>query len=165
MILVHYLIILLGGNNLDYVTPFIQWLIKSDYIKNNKLFLNAAEATDSNIQIVSQQISRNEDKHYVDGSVLHKVKFTVFDFKSISFNQLLKTMLDRNENISDLLEVGNINEYVKSQDEAGVYPDFGKGFEVQSIYCEYSTPSTPTIDNSLAKYSIPIVCEVLELGK
>lgn len=149
---------------MDYITPFIQWLLKSEYIKNNKLFLNAVEASDSNIQIVTQQISRNEAKHYVDGSVLHKVRFTVFDFKSISFNQLLKTMVDKNENVTDLLEVGNINEYVKAQNESGVFPDFGVGYEVESIYCEYSTPSTPSIDNTLAKYSIPIVCEVLELG-
>lgn len=151
---------------MDYISPFIKWLLQSEYIKNNKLFLNAAEAQDSNIQIVSQQIARNEDKRYVDGSVLHKVRFTVFDFKSISFNQLLKTMLDSNENISDLLEVGNINEFVGQMEEDRNYPDFGERYEVQSVYCEYSTPSTPTIDsNALAKYSIPIVCEVLELAK
>lgn len=150
---------------MDYVTPFLEWLIKSDYIKNNKLFLNAVEATDRNIQIITQQISRNEDKHFIDGSVLHKVKFTIFDFKSISFNQLLKTMVGSNENIIDLLEVGNINEYIKTQDQNGIYPVFGDGYEVQSIYCEYGTPSTPTVDNSLAKYSIPVVCEVLELAR
>ncbi len=151
---------------MDYISPFIKWLLQSEYIKNNKLFLNAVEAQDSNIQIVSQQIARNEDKHYVDGSVLHKVRFTVFDFKSISFNQLFKTLLDSNENISDLLEVGNINEFIEQMEKDGNYPDFGKGYEVQTVYCEYSTPSTPAIDgNALAKYSIPIVCEVLELAK
>ena len=150
---------------MNYVSPFVKWLLQSEYIKKNKLFLNAVEAQDSNIQIVTQQIARNEDKRYIDGSVLHKVRFTVFDFKSISFNQLLKTMLDGNENISDLLEVGNINDFVSEMEENGNYPDFGENYEVQTVYCEYTTPSTPTIDNSLAKYSIPIVCEVLEYGK
>lgn len=150
---------------MDYTSPFVKWLLQSEYIKKNKLFLNAVQAQDSNIQIVTQQISRNEDKHFVDGSVLHKVRFTVFDFKSISFNQLVKNMLDSNENISDLLEVGNINDFISDMEESGNYPDFGKGYEVQSIYCEYSTPSTPTIDNNLARYSIPVVCEVLEDAK
>lgn len=71
---------------MNYVSPFVKWLLQSEYIKKNKLFLNAVEAQDSNIQIVTQQIARNEDKRYIDGSVLHKVRFTVFDFKSISFN-------------------------------------------------------------------------------
>lgn len=150
---------------MDYTSPFIKWLLQSEYIKNNKLFLNTVQAQESNIQIVTQQISRNEDKRFVDGSVLHKVRFTIFDFKSISFNQLIKNMLDSNENISDLLEVGNINDFISDMDAKGNYPDFGRGYEVQSIYCEYSTPSTPTIDNNLARYSIPVVCEVLEDGK
>lgn len=150
---------------MDYTSPFIKWLLQSEYIKNNKLFLNTVQAQDNNIQIVTQQIARNEDKRFVDGSVLHKVRFTIFDFKSISFNQLIKNMLDSNENISDLLEVGNINDFISDMDAKGNYPDFGKGYEVQSIYCEYNTPSTPTIDNNLARYSIPVVCEVLEGAK
>lgn len=147
---------------MDYITPFLEWLLKSDYIKNNKLFLNAIEAADNNIQIVSQQISRSQDKRFCDGSVLHKVIFTVFDFKSISFNQLVKTMIDRNENVTDLLEAGQIIDYVKEQNKKGIYPDFGDGYEVQEIYTSYASPSTPSIDNALARYSIPIICEVMD---
>ena len=149
---------------MDYVTPFIKWLLKSDYVKNNKIFLNAVEAQDNNIQIVTQQIVKNQDKEYVDGSVLHRVIFTVFDFKSIAFNQLVKTMIEKHENIEDLLEAGQINEYVISQNKKKDFPEFGEKYEVQRIYPEYLTPSTPSIDNTalLAKYSIPIVCEVLD---
>lgn len=151
---------------MDYITPFLSWLLKCDYIKENKLFLNAVQAKDNSIQLVTQQISKSQDKHYIDGSTLHRVIFTVFDYKSISFNQLVKTMLDSNENVSDLLEVAKIAEYVEQAEKSGDYPNFGDNFEVQAIYCEYLTPSTPAIDNSispaLAKYSIPIICEVLE---
>lgn len=151
---------------MDYTTPLIKWLLKSEYVKKNKLFLNAATAQNNNIQIVTQQVSRNEDKEYVDGSILHKVRFTVFDFKSISFNQFAAAMLNKNENLEDLLSIGNITDFVKQKDSEGDFPDFGENFEVQRIYCEHLGSPTPAIDNSLspplAKYSIPITCEVLE---
>lgn len=154
---------------MDFTTPFIQWLLQSPYFKKNKLFLNAVEAKDNNLQIVTQQISKNQDIEYIDGSVLHRVIFTVFDYKSIQFTQLVKTMLDKNENITDLLEVGNINEFVAQMEKEKNYPDFGDKYEVQKIYCEYLTPSSPSIDSSfspaLAKYSIPIICEVLEYAE
>lgn len=150
---------------MDYVTPFLKWLLNSDYIRGNKLFLNAAEAKDNNIQIVTQQIMRSQDKEYVDGSVLHRIVFTVFDFKSISFNQLVKTMVENAENVVDLLEAGQIIDYVEQRNKEKNFPDFGKDFEVQRIYSEYGSPSTPSVDGTaqLAKYSIPIVCEVLDL--
>ena len=149
---------------MDYVTPFLKWLLKSDYIRGNRLFLNAVEAKDNNIQIVTQQITRSQDREFVDGSVLHRVMFTVFDFKSISFNQLVKTMVERAENVVDLLEAGQIIDYVEQKNKEKDFPDFGKDFEVQSIYSEYGSPSTPAVDGAmqLAKYSIPIVCEVLD---
>lgn len=151
----------------DYITPFIKWLLKSDYIKNNKLFLNAVEAKNNNIQIVTQQISKDEDKEYVDGSVLHRIHFTLFDYKSIQFHQLFNAMLEQNENVEKLLEVGNINDFISQKEKEGDYPDFGDSFEVQNIYCKYHTPSSPAIDGnlSLAKYSIPVVCEVLEYAE
>lgn len=150
---------------MDYVTPFLKWLLNSDYIRGNKLFLNAVEAKDNNIQIVTQQITRSQDKEYVDGSVLHRIVFTVFDFKSISFNQLVKTMVENAENVVDLLEAGQIIDYVEQRNKEKDFPDFGKDFEVQRIYSEYGSPSTPSVDGTaqLAKYSIPIVCEVLDL--
>lgn len=150
---------------MDYVTPFLKWLLNSDYIRGNKLFLNAAEAKDNNIQIVTQQITRSQDREYVDGSVLHRIVFTVFDFKSISFNQLVKTMVEHAENVVDLLEAGQIIDYVEQRNKEKDFPDFGKDFEVQRIYSEYGSPSTPSVDGTaqLAKYSIPIVCEVLDL--
>ena len=149
---------------MDYVTPFIKWLLKSDYIKKNKLFFNAAKANNNNIQIVTQQISKDEDKEFVDGSVLHRILFTVFDYKSVQFNQLVKTKLEQDENLENLLAVGNINEFIAQMEKNGDYPVFGDKYEVQKIYSKYLTPSSPSFDTtlSLAKYSIPIICEVLE---
>lgn len=147
---------------MDFITPFIEWLITCPTIAQNRLFLNAVEAKDNAIQVVSEQINTNEDRNFVDGSVLHRIVFTIFDYKSISFNMLVKTMLENNENIEDLLEVSAINDWIVKQRYERNFPQFD-GWEVQDIYPVYRTPSTPAIetDNLLAKYSIPIVCEVL----
>ena len=147
---------------MDFTTPFISWLLNCPAIRDNKLFLNAIEAKDNAIQIVTEQINTNEDRNFIDGSVLHRVLFTIFDFKSISFQMLVKTMLENNENIGDLLAVGTINDWIVAQNNSKNFPVFD-GWEVQRIYPVYRTPSTPTIDsdNLLARYSIPIVCEVL----
>ncbi len=151
---------------MDYISPFITWLSQSDYIRNNPLFLNALSAKNNNIQIVTQQIATADCIEYVDGSVLKTIIFTVFDYKSISFNQLVATMLNSNENIDKLLQVGNIPDFVVQMNTEGNFPAFGDGIEVQSILPANLTPSTPTIDSSsspsLAKYSIPIVCKFID---
>lgn len=153
---------------MDYITPFIQWLLTCPYVRKNKVFANALQAQKDNIQIVTQQISRSQDKRYIDGSVLHRIIFTVFDYKTVSFNQLVKTTVDKNENVVSLLETRQLIDWVAEQRKSGNYPTFGSGYEVQDIYTEYSSPSTPSIDNSttpaLARYSLPIICEVLEYG-
>lgn len=147
---------------MNLVVPFLKWLIECPKIKNNKLFLNAVESENNAIQVVTEQINQNEDIEYVDGSIKHRVVFTIFDFKSIGFNQLVKTMIENNENVEDLLDVGEIADWVRQKDLEYDFPDFGDGFFCEKVYPVYLTPSTPSIDENLAKYSIPIVCEVIE---
>ena len=91
---------------MDFITPFTEYILQCDSVKNNKLFINAViKAQDGVKQLVTSQIDRTQDKEYVDGSVLHKVIFTVFDFKSISFNAIVKSMLKKNKNNERLHEV------------------------------------------------------------
>jgi len=153
---------------MDFLTPFLNWLITCPYIRNNKIFLNSLKAQDNNIQIVTQQVSRAQSKHYIDGSHLHTVIFTVFDYKSPSFNALVTAMLENNENVADLLDSGEIISWVEAQRKAGNLPQYSGNLECCDIYTEYLTPSTPTTDNSgtqpLSRFSIPIVCEVYENG-
>lgn len=151
---------------MDYITPFITWLLQSEYIKNSPLFLNAMQAQDNNVQIVTQQISDNKVKTYVDGSKSYPITFFINNFKSISYNQLVKNLITGNENVSDLLEVSKVIEFVKDMESKGNYPKFADNITVERIYCQYKTPATPTVDSSvsppLAKFTIPIVCEVYE---
>lgn len=151
---------------MDLITPFIEWLLQSDYIKNNKLFLNAINAKDNNVQIVTQQIAENQVQKYVDGSKFYTITFSINNFKSVSYNQLVKTMIDKDESIADLLDVQKIIEFVKNMEEKHNYPVFSDNITVEKVYCQYNTPSTPAIDSSfspaLAKFTIPIVCEVFE---
>ena len=154
---------------MDFTTPFINWLLKSDYIKNNKLFLNAVEAQDNNVQIVTQQVAETQITKYVDGSKSYPITFNINNYKSISYDQLVKSMVAGNENVSDILDVAQIIDFVEGMNSKGDYPNFGDDITVEKIYCQYNTPSTPVIDSSqspaLARFTIPIVCEVFEDAK
>lgn len=151
---------------MDYITPFIKWLLQSDYIKSNKLFLNAIEAQDNNVQIVTQQISENLITEYVDGSKKYTITFFINNYKSVSYNQLVKSMIEGNENVTDVLDVQKIIEFVRDMQKQSNYPQFADNITVEKVYCQYKTPSTPAVDSSLspalAKFTIPIVCEVFE---
>lgn len=151
---------------MDLVTPFVKWLLQSDYIKNNKLFLNAIQAKDNNLQIITQQVVENQVKKFVDGSKAYPITFSIASFKSASYNPLIQTRVGADENLSDILDVSKIIEFVKEMDEQGDYPAFTDNITVERAYCQYNTPPTPAIDSSLnpvlAKFVIPIVFEVYE---
>ena len=151
---------------MDFVTPFINWLLQSGYIKSNKLFLNAIKEQDDNIQIVTQQISDNQVKTYVDGSKSYPVTFFINNYKTVSFDQIVKNRVSGNENLSGLLDTTKIIDFVNDMEEQGNYPLFADNIIVEKVYCRYNTPSAPAIDSSifpaLAKFTIPIVCEVFE---
>lgn len=149
---------------MDYTVPFLKWLIKCPDISKNKLFFNAVTANKETKAIITQQVQKSEDVEYIDGSIQHTVRFTLFDYKSIEFNQLVKSKIENNENVSALLETGNLNSWIEQQNKAQFFPDYGSRFEVQEIRPEYLTPSTPSIDTKamIAKYSIPITMVVIE---
>lgn len=151
---------------MDFITPFINWLLKSDYIKRNKLFLNAIRAQDGNIQIIPHQVSENQIKRFVDGSKSYPLTFSIVHFKSASYNPLLKTKLGADENLSDILDINRIIEFVKDMERQGEYPIFSENITVEKACCQYSTVPTPAFDGSLspvlAKFVLPIVFEVFE---
>lgn len=151
---------------MDFITPFIEYIMQCQSVGQNKLFLNAVNAQHGVKQLVTSQIDRAQDKEFTDGSVEHKVIFTLFDFKSISFNAIVKSMLKKNKNIESLLEVQSFIDWINEQERKGNYPDFGEDYEVIRIETTYLTPSTPAIDGATApetaKYSIPIVCYVMD---
>lgn len=150
---------------MDYITPFLEWILNCDFFANNKIFLNQAQAEDQNLQIVTNQIYHNEMRFYADGGVLKRIRYTINCYLAINDNQLVKTSIENNENIDSLNALNEIVAYIKEQENEQNYPDFGENTEVQTIYPEYESPSTPMIDNdsepALALYTIPVVCEVL----
>lgn len=151
---------------MDYLTPFLSWLMACPYVASNKLFAAAAEAKDGALQVVSQQVNRSEDREYVDGSVLHRVLFTVFDHKNLAFSRLVAQKIEADQNVDALLDTTQLIEWVDAQNKNRNFPTFGARFEVQRVYTSATTPSTPALDMSssptVARYSVPVVCEVLE---
>ena len=118
---------------MDFITPFAEYLLTCESVKNNKLFLNAVNIEDGAKQIVTSEIDRSQDKEYIDGSVLHKVIFTLFDFKNISFSAILKKMLKKNKNIESILEVQTLIDWISEQNKKRNFPDFGDDYKVERI--------------------------------
>ena len=104
---------------MDLITPFIKWLLKSDYIRKNKLFLNAIKAQDGNVQIIAQQVSENQIRRFVDGSKAYPITFSIVHFKSASYNPLVKTKPEADENLVDVIDVHKIIEFVNDMEIAG----------------------------------------------
>lgn len=140
--------------------------MQSDYIKNNKLFLNAVQAAENNVQIVTQQIADNQVTEYIDGSKKYPITFFVNNYKVIEYDQLIKTDIPLNRNVEIIFDVQKIIDFVKDMEKQGNYPKFADNIRVEKVYCQYNTPSTPAVDSfftpALAKFTIPIVCEVFE---
>ena len=150
----------------DFITPFAKYILQCKSVSENKLLINAVHAQDGVKQLVTSQIDRAQDKEFVDGSVLHKVIFTIFDFRSISFNALVQTMVQKDQNLENLLKVQELIDWISEQNKAGNFPDFGEKYKVEKITTPYLTPSTPSITMApapeLAKYSVPIECYVMD---
>ena len=151
---------------MDFVTPFIEWLLQSDYIKKNKLFFNAVKAQNGNIQIVLQPVSQNQTKTYIDGSKFYPLTFYISSFKAANYNPLIESKISSDENLGGMLDVSQIIEFVEKMNEEKNFPVFSKKITVEKVYCQYNTPPVPAFDGGLtpllAKFSIPVVFEVLE---
>ena len=105
----------------------------------------------------------------MDGSKSYPISFSIANFKTAAFNSLVKTEESADENLSNILDVSKIIEFVSLMEKSRNYPTFAENITVERVYCQYNTPPTPAIDNNLssalAKFIIPIVFEVFEDAK
>lgn len=144
---------------MDFVTPFINFLLTDDEISKNKLFVNAVKASANNIGVVTSAIDRNQSQHFVDGSWRHTLTFTINNYKPISQQQLMTASISGNLNIENLIDPQKIIDFIEQSNENGNFPYFGTDYEVEEMRSVNLTPPTPTVtdtDNPLAKFALPI---------
>lgn len=149
----------------NFTESFLEFLLKCRYIAESKVFLNAVSAEKDNIGLITTQVDRNQDQEYVDGSVMHKVIFTIQNYKIVEFDPVDPSSIGGNVNIESLLDAQQVIDYIETCNRKGLFPCFGEGYSVERMESTYLTPSTPTIteaNNPLAKFQIPIAVYVFD---
>lgn len=153
----------------DKNQAIIDYLCTCPSIRNNPIFFNFIQAQDDNKQIVTLANDITVQKPYIDGSVLKQYTFTIIDYKSITYQAIVKQVGFVNENVEEMLDVQEILDWITTQNEAHNFPNFGSDCEIDEIIALTENPRLNGVDTSvspaLAKYSISIRVTYLDISK
>ena len=152
----------------------LDWLSTCPQVKNNPLFFNFINAKDENKQFVTVSNDIIIDKPYIDGSVMKRYTFTLIDFKSISYNPIVKnlgtsTSTLSNENVEEMLDTQGIIDWIREQEESHSYPNFGSDCDIDELIVTNNTPMLNGIDStttpSLAQYGLTVYINYIDNTK
>lgn len=144
----------------------IDYMLQCPQINENALYFNFGEAKDNNKQIITQGNDKAMNKPYIDGSVLKRYTFTLFDFRSIAALAVPKGFAYTSENVEEILDVQSIIDWIAEQEKLRNYPNFGEDCVIEEIKAITDNPNLNGIDTSvspaLARYSISIQIQYLD---
>ena len=156
-------------SDIDKNQAVIDYLIQCPTILNSPLYFNFINAKDDTNQFVTQSNERYASKRYIDGSVMKIYSFTIILFKSAADIAVVKASGYPNENISDMVDIQALIDWVKEQEDLHNYPNFGEDCIVDEIYTTTDNPNFNGIDDQvsppLATYSITIEIQYLDVSK
>lgn len=154
---------------MDKNKAVIDFLITCPYILNTPLYFNLINAKDNTKQLITLGNDKAVEQPYIDGSVLKRYTFTLVDFRSVSYNPIVKTNVDGNENIDEYWDVQGVIDWISEQDDEGNYPYFGNNCVIDKMEVLTDNPTLDSIDVSvtpaLARYSFTIRIEYLDKSK
>jgi len=156
---------------MDKNQSVIEYLLDCPQLKQNPLFFNAINAQDNNKQIVTLANDIKVNKPFIDGSVMRRYTFTIIDFKSVTYQPVVKLPGEqyKNENVSDMFDAQGIIDWISEQNDIRNFPDFGKDTQIEEIKALSENPNLNGIDSSstpsLAKYSISIQIDYIDFSK
>lgn len=154
---------------MDKNQAIIDYLRGCSTLTNNPLFFNFANVEDEHTQILIKSSSKNLNRQYIDGSVQKQFTFTIFNFKSISYNPLVTVPGISNENIEELSDIQDIIDWISEQNDLRNFPDFGEDCIVDSISTTTENPELQGVDKTvspaIAVYGVSIVVEYLDTSK
>lgn len=147
----------------------INFLIQCPQIRTNPLFFNFGEAKDDSKQIVMMANDKVVNKGFIDGSVLKRFTFTLIDYRSVSYQSIVKLSGYQNENVSELSDIQYILDWINEQADLRNFPDFGSNCVIESMETATDEPNLNGVDTSvspsLARYSMSIIIEYLDNSK
>ena len=138
----------------------------------NPVFFNFSEAKNNNKQIIATSNEKAVQKPFIDGSVLKQYTFTIIDYKSITYQAIVKiigTTAYNNENVEEMLEVQDIIDWITEQNDNRHFPNFGSDCIIEEITALTENPRLNGVDISaspaLARYSVSIKVTYLDISK
>ena len=157
----------------DKYNETIKFLLGCDAIKNNRVFFNFLDAKEDSKQFVTLANDKALNRTYVDGSVLKRFTFTIIDYRSITYQPIVKVQQSDgeypNENLEEFLDIQGIIDWITEQSELHNYPDFGESCIIDDMRTTTENPNLNGVDTSvqpaLAKYSMSIQIDYLDISK
>ena len=153
----------------DMNEAVINFIMGCPEIQAHPLYFNFAEAKDNTKQLVTVANDRILNKPYIDGSVQKRYSFTIIDFRSVIYQALVDGMVDKNENVEEVVDVQSIIDWIDEQNELKNFPDFGAGYTIDEMHCTSDVPNLNGVDTNvkpaLAKYSFTIQIDYLDNTK
>lgn len=147
----------------------IDFMIQCPQIRDNPLFFNAIKAGDNNKEIITVANDKALERPFIDGSVSKRFTFTIIDFRSVTYQAVVKQAGYTNENVEEMLDVQSIIDWIEAKNLAGSYPDFGNKCHIDEMRSTSNIPNLNGIDSSvspdLAKYSITIQIDYIDSSK
>lgn len=155
--------------NVDKNQAVIDFLVTCPQIANNKLFFNFINGKDNDKQIITLSNDRRTNTTYVDGGVRKRFSFAIIDFRSVTYQAVVKTTGYPNENVEEMLDVQGILDWVNEQADARNFPNFGDDCLIDDMTTSTDTPNLNGVDTSInpaiAKYSISIFIDYIDTSK
>lgn len=147
----------------------IDYLIQCPAILNSPLYFNFIKAETDTNQFVTNSNDEYTNIRYVDGSVLKQYTFTIVTYKSTADTPVVKLDGYPNENMSDILDIQSLIDWVSKQEDIRNYPDFGSDCVIDSIRTTSENPRLDGIDDqvipNLAIYSVSIEIRYIDNSK
>lgn len=154
---------------MDKNQAVINFLIQCPQIRDNPLFFNFAEVEDNSRQIVTMANDRVVNKPYIDGSVLKRFTFTLVDYRTVTYQSIVKLEGYPNENVSELMDIQSVMDWINEQADLHNYPDFGSDCVIESMRTATDEPTLNGVDKSvspsIAQYSMSIIIEYIDNSK
>lgn len=152
--------------SVDKNQAIIDYLLTCPYIAENSVFFNFGEEKDNNKQIITIADDKSTNRIFIDGSVEKQYSFTIIDYKSLTYNPIVTQSGYSNENIDDVLDVQSIIDWITTQNDNYIFPDFGDDCEIEDIYATTNNPNMNSVNTQstppLAKYSITIQVDYID---
>ena len=155
--------------SVDKNQAIIEYLSECPTVSNNKLFFNFADETANSNQVFAHGDDTVLNKPFVDGSVEKLYTFTIFIYKSVSYNPVAKVSGHPDENVTDLSDAQALIDWVTEQNEQRHFPNFGNECIIDSVESLTNSPVLKGVDAKaqppLAQYRRVIRVTYLDQSK